>query len=1309
MCHLTNAYYVPVKFGNRQNVMLLDSGCTQSVVPRDVLEDLPSANRSQIGSAVGTAILANGERIGLDGKVTLEFRLGQKQFEHEFLIAKVDNHILLGLDFLEYHDCHIDFRNARLQVGTEWVACCTSEGAPLVTKVQAKHTTVIPGNTEKLVMARLNRAWTQGPACVEGTNNAAQVMVATSLHAPTDQDLVIRLMNPTDSPVTIKAGQLVARCTAVDLVSTDQPTGSQPELPAYLQEHMQEWGQHLTTVEQQKLENLLQKHQDVFSSSKFDVGRTNVNQHEIPITTGTRPIKQRPYRHGPAQEEEIEKQVQELKEHGLIKEGHGAWSSPVVLVKKKDNSWRFCVDYRLLNEVTTKDAYPLPRIDDSLDALGGSKLFSTLDLTSGYWQVELEESAKEKAAFVTRSGLWEWEVLPFGLCSAPSTFERLMETVLRGLHWKTLLIYLDDIIVFSKDFDTHLERLAEVFSRLRQAGLKLKPSKCTLLAQRVQYLGHVVSSAGVETDEEKVRAVRDWPTPRHKKDVRAFLGTCGYYRRFIAKYSEISRPLSQLSSKHTSFKWDEQCQAAFDALKARLTEAPILAYPEYSLPFILDTDASHVGTGAVLSQVQDGREHVVSYYSKMFTPEEGNYCVTRKELLAIVKAVKHFRHQLYGRKFTVRTDHASLAWLLRNPAPSGQLARWIEILSEFEYELMHRKGLKHSNVDGLSRRVCLDCKQCERLAVPSEHKQPHIASLQKSALAQNQQQDDQIGPVYQAMTEGTPVDPQQVSWVTKRLAESSELLKIGADGTMCIKLPGRPPDRPAVAVCPSAQRHAIISAIHGEAHLGFNKTLSQVKLKWYWPGMTSEIRRYVASCQECQQAKQAKHKTSSEGNHLRCGRPWQVVAVDLCGPFPETSRGNVQILVLADHFTRWCDAIAIPDGKAETVARVLDERVFCYFGIPEVIHSDQGSQFESALFAECCKLWNCKKTRTSPYHPQGNSVVERLNRTLGNSLRALLCGSEHKEWDELLPQIMRAIRASPHRVTKETANYMMLGRETNLPDSLLTAQPPQAVYSEEDYVSQLQNKMAQVGRRLREEQWALRTPDSEEPATYQAGEKVWLKSYFSGKGKGAKLQAKYVGPYTITKVLPYQTYEMESKGKRSIQHEGRIRLHVAEKDKEASSEEDSHPAQAEATVETDQSSKRVRRIPAHLQEYYLDHLKVDKTTEADVLPILGQNQELGGGGVVKIANIVVTKESFPPLPRKNNSSKQCGGPEKGRCGWTEPVQTNWMSFRGAALAKPSGSFGSTGGSSGQVLTILDSTERGGVGTSYREGHHSRCQ
>ncbi|PIK55614.1 Retrovirus-related Pol polyprotein from transposon [Apostichopus japonicus] len=393
---------------------------------------------------------------------------------------------------------------------------------------------------------------------------------------------------------------------------------------------------------------------------------------------------------------------------GVIEPSSSPWASPVVLVKKKDGSTRFCVDYRRLNDITTKDSYPIPRIDDSLDSLNGSTWFTTLDLASGYWQVEMDESDREKTAFITHSGLYQFCVMPFGLCNAPATFERLMEKILSGLQWQTCLVYLDDVIIFGKNFEEHIAAIDDVFTRFKLAGLKLSPKKCFLFKQKVEFLGHVVSKDGVSTDPSKVAVVKNWPRPNCVRDVRGFVGLCSYYRKFVKNFTLIARPLHRLTEKGKRFLWNEECEEAFNALKVALTSTPILAFPTPSDKYILDTDASNESLGSVLSQIQGGEERVIAYFSKSFSKAERRYCVTRKELYAIVASIKHFHHYLYGAEFLVRTDHGALRWLLNFKQPEGQIARWLEMLGTYNYEIQHRPGSKHGNADALSRRPCVD-------------------------------------------------------------------------------------------------------------------------------------------------------------------------------------------------------------------------------------------------------------------------------------------------------------------------------------------------------------------------------------------------------------------------------------------------------------------------------------------------------------------------------------------------------------------------------------------------------------------------
>ena len=363
------------------------------------------------------------------------------------------------------------------------------------------------------------------------------------------------------------------------------------------------------------------------------------------------------------------------------------------------------MDYQKVNSVTKRDAYPLPRIDATLDSLAGAEYFTVLDLASGYWQVEVEEDDKEKTAFSTPQGHFHFNVMPFGLTNAPATFQRLMECILAGLNPSHCLIYLDDIIVHSTTFSEHLERLASVLRQLRNAGLQLKPSKCKFAQKEVHYLGHIASAAGAQPDPSKTEAVSSYPVPRNVQEVRQFLGLANYYRQFIKHFSEITEPLHQLTRKTTKgFHWNPSCQSAFDELKRRLVSPPILAYPDFSLPFVLHTDASATVVGAVLCQIQNGMERVISYWSRQLNKAERNYSTIEREALAAVAAVKEFYPYLYGFPFQLVTDHNPLTALKGLKDVGGQLTRWMLYLQQFDYTIEYKSGRTHGDADSLSRR-----------------------------------------------------------------------------------------------------------------------------------------------------------------------------------------------------------------------------------------------------------------------------------------------------------------------------------------------------------------------------------------------------------------------------------------------------------------------------------------------------------------------------------------------------------------------------------------------------------------------------
>ena len=460
---------------------------------------------------------------------------------------------------------------------------------------------------------------------------------------------------------------------------------------------------------------MLKRNASVFSKHDLNMGRTNLVKHNI-VLTDPIPFKER-YRTIPPQLfNEVKAHLKEMLDLGAIRHSNSPWASAIVLVRKKDGKLRFCIDLRKLNNRTLKDSYSLPRIEHVLDQLLGSTIFTTLGLKAAYWQVEMVEECKPYTAFTCGPlGFYECETMPFGATNAPATFQRLMDNCLGDLNMNWCIVYLDDIIIFSQDAASHIERLEAVFKKLAKAGLKLKPSKCEFFIKRIKYLGHIISEEGVSTDPQEVEAVLHWPVPRTVYDVRAFLGFVGYYRRFIKGFSKAALPLRKLliglesqgkkSAKHTPVDWGEEEQIAFDTLKSLCCKAPILAYPNYKLPFILHTDSSLEGLGAVLYQVQKGVKRVIAYASRSVNKTEMNYPVHKLEFLALKWAITDkFHDYLYGgNTFDVYTDNNPLTYVLSTAKLDACSHRWAARLANYNFNIHYRSGITNVDADALSR------------------------------------------------------------------------------------------------------------------------------------------------------------------------------------------------------------------------------------------------------------------------------------------------------------------------------------------------------------------------------------------------------------------------------------------------------------------------------------------------------------------------------------------------------------------------------------------------------------------------------
>nr|CAH8829254.1 unnamed protein product [Trichobilharzia regenti] len=882
---------------------------------------------------------------------------------------------------------------------------------------------------------------------------------------------------------------------------------------------------HLSLKDRTDTLALLQEYSCVFDDGQV-MGRTNIVQHEIQ-TGDNLPIRTPPRRVPIHYQQQLDTMITDMLRKKVIKPSTSPWASPIVLVKKKDGSLRLCVDYRRLNAITQRDSFPLPRIDATLDALGGAQWFSTLDLASGYWQVEIRPEDRPKTAFVVPTGLYEFETMPFGLSNAPATFQRLMQTVLAGLVPKKCLIYLDDIIVFGQSLEDHHANLRAVFQRLRESNLKLQASKCKFLQKSVNFLGHEITPQGVHTDSSKTQAVLNWPTPKSTTDVRSFMGLASYYRRFVQNFASIAAPLHRLTEKGRKFVWTNECQVAFDTLKKRLTSPPVLSFPDTSAgsgPFILDTDASAHAIGAVLSQTtSDGQIRVIAYASRMLDKRETRYSTTRREMLALVYFLSYFRHYLLGRKFRVRTDHKALQWLQNFRDADGQLARWQERLQEFDFICEYRPGKRHGNADSLSRLP--DCENTLNVL---------LGAAADTDWASLQAADTTIQPIYLRQQHGndkpTSKELRDLPAATRCICEKWGLLRL-IDNVLYIVEPNANPR----LLVPTVKVPELISQVHHQlGHAGQQKTEHAIRQRFWWPLIHHDVMEFCRNCAICAQIKQPKPTPRAPLVPMLTEAPNHRVGVDIIGPVPTSRRGNRYILVMVDYFTKWCEAVPLQQQDALTIGRAFIDNWVSRFGAPLYLHSDQGAAFESLLISHICNAFGIRKTHTTPYHPQGNGLVERTNRTIKHLLRAFLHNAPENTWDDVLPQCLLAYRSSVHSSTGFSPALLLFGHELRLPVEIRT---PLLPYEKIDCIPYVRNLRHHLDTAYNLTRRHLQSSSQHQKSnydrfahgpTYSPGDYVWLHRPSVPAGSCPKFYAPWKGPYEIVQHRPPTTYVLRN-------------------------------------------------------------------------------------------------------------------------------------------------------------------------------------
>ena len=861
-------------------------------------------------------------------------------------------------------------------------------------------------------------------------------------------------------------------------------------------------------------------------------------------------------------------------------------------MRKKDRSVRYCVDLRGVNRATVKDKYPLPKISECIDALAGCDYFSCLDMANGYYQLKMDEGDRDKTAFVTKYGMFLFNRMPFGLCNAPATFSRALALVLRGLSWDCVVSFLDDLVILGRGFEDHLRNMEKVFERFQRFQLKLKPKKCELFQREVIFLGHKVSGKGVAPNPSKLEVVRGWAVPTDRKQLESFLGLANYYREYVKGFAEVAAPLHALKGGKVPFSWGEEEQAAFEELKKRLTAAPVLVYPQEGGGFILDTDASDKAIGGVLSQVQNGVERVVGYGSHVLSAAQRNYCVTRKELLAVVTFTRTYRHYLLGNRFSVRTDHGSLVWLMNFKNIEGQLARWLEELQEYDMEVLHRAGRAHGNADALSRKVdeeefcanyvggggvedlpCRGCKFCKRMqekwgqffndvdyVVPlavrgvegeAEESAGWAGGFTKKEIAEMQDMDDGVGRVKRWMEAGGEPQREELMLASpevKYFWGHRELLSI-RQGILMYSWLGRKNNW--ILVAPKELRKIILQFCHSKGvggHFGIEKTWQKTREVAIWYGQRNNCKLYVRGCAICNRQKKGGERLRGEQQLFHAGYTLERVHIDIMGPLITTQNANRYILVIVDQFTKWVEAYPMKDQQGETVAKIVVGEFIAKFGCPLEIPTDQGRNFEGVLFKEMCALLEINKTRTTSFRPSANGQVERLNYSIAQIIRCFV-GEKQEKWDEYVGLAASAIRATVNRSTGFTPNMLMLGREVRCPvDLMLDLGEGGGKHGGTRFGMDLEESWRTAHILAREELNMAQHRQKDyydlrkKMVRFKVGDVVLRKNNAGVVGGSKKLNAVWKGEWVITEVKSPVLFKVKNNKKSMVVHHDKLKM-----------------------------------------------------------------------------------------------------------------------------------------------------------------------
>ena len=1085
-----NSFYLPVTLwvhGKKvQTEALVDSGATtifvnHTIVEKHNLVTNTLANPYNVINADGTS-----NKQGLiDKSVHALLKIGEHSSTHRLLVADLGNKdLIIGMSYLRRHNPEIDWAKG------EW------------------RFTRCPENCDPRVRKNVSVAEEEAiPLPLQPSDRLVTPLDEIGEECPSNPFVSwIPTQNPDDQSIA----ELYAEIFDKDLEDLDEDTRHWHKL---VPKHYHDFGEVFSKTKSERMP----------VRKPYDHGIEFVEGASLP-----KPAKLYPM--SPIERKALNDWVDEELRKGYIVKSKSPIAAPVFFVKKKDGSLRLVQDYRRLNDITVKNRYPIPRINDLIDALSKASIFTKIDLRWGYNNVRIKEGDEWKTAFITHRGLFEAKVMYFGFSNAPATFQAMMNEILGDLIIEgSVIVYLDDILIFNNDLKEHRRIVREVLRRLQDNDLFAKPEKCLFEVDRLEYLGVIISKGKVEMDASKVAGVLEWPQPTKVKQVQAFLGLANFYRRFIKDFAKVAKPLHTLTKKDQPWVWGEEQETAFKTLKKAFTTAPILRIPDDENPFRLETDASEFATGAVLSQLDptDKLWHPVAFYSKSLNSAERNYEIYDKEMLAIIRALSEYRQHLEGHPIPVEiwSDHENLTYFKATQKLTRRQARWALYLTRFNFVLKHKPGKSMLVADPLSRRpdheegVKLDNRDQILLkpeffaiqALESSHDTPinddQLLREVKEALLQ-----DSITEKYKDLLQSGPREFKKSlqDWNF----ENGLLLYRGK-----IYIPKSKDDH---------LRRRLVQMHHdlpSAGHPGRWKTYELISRNYWWPGMTTFVKKYVMGCDICQRMKNRPQKPYGplQPNEVPEG-PWEIITVDLIVHLPESNGFNA-ICVVVDRFSKRAHFFAITDEfSAKDLAKLLYDRVWVQHGLPKQIISDRGSQFAAELFQEWCKLLGIVSTMTTAYHPQTDGQTERVNQTLEQFLRCYI-DYQNDDWSELLSSAEFAYNNAAHESTKHSPFFIEYGRHPRAGPTLVK----EVSRTDMDDImwnrSQAQEQ-AKAALKLAAERMKWYYDQGTQYAPFKEGDLVLLDLRDYQK-VARKLNARYAGPFKVLKKLSEVTFLLE--------------------------------------------------------------------------------------------------------------------------------------------------------------------------------------